>query len=162
LIKINAAAACRRHFAAKGCAMDSRPTDPPDRKGLDAVFAAIAVWVMKYRYALGMRNEMMKCRPEDVERLAREMRVHPSELAGLATKNEQSAALLEKLLRALGVEPGKLAHRNPLLMRDLQRLCIACVAKRRCELELAEGTAAENFREYCPNAFTLDALLKSE
>lgn len=142
--------------------MDSRPTDPSDRKGLDAVLAAIAVWVMKYRYALGLRNEKMKCRPEDVEQQARELNVQPDELASLADRNPQSAALLEKLLLALGVEPGKLKHANPLIMRDLQRLCIACVAKRRCEHELAEGTAAENFRDFCPNAFALDALLKGQ
>jgi hypothetical protein len=30
-------------------------------------------------------------------------------------------------------------------MRDLQRLCIVCGQKRRCQHELARGTAAEHF-----------------
>jgi hypothetical protein len=30
--------------------------------------------------------------------------------------------------------------------------------KKRCEHELANGTAGEHFRDFCPNAFTLDAL----
>jgi hypothetical protein len=162
LIKINAATAAAGIFAAKGCVVNDEPTTHRDDRDLDAVHAAIAVWVMKYRYAAGMRNEKMRCRPEDVAQLARDLHVSPSEMASLVTKGLQSAALLEKMLLALGVEPGRLAHANPLIMQDLQRLCIACVVKRRCEHDLAEGTATANFRDYCPNAFTLEALLKGK
>ena len=130
-----------------------------EERDREAALAAIAVWVMKYRYAAGLRDEAMKCRPEDVARLARDLGVKPGELASLANNNPQSAALLEKMLRALGVEPGRLAKANPVIARDLERLCIACVAKERCMIELAAGTAAENFREFCPIAFTLLALL---
>lgn len=64
------------------------------------------------------------------------------------------------MLRALGVEPGRLANGAPLIMHELRRLCIACAVKGHCEHDLVGGTAIENFREYCPNAFLLDALLK--
>lgn len=141
--------------------MNAEPAAHRDDQSLDAVLAAIAVWVMKYRYALGLRNEPMKCRPQDVAKLARDLGVAPDELASLASKGPQSAALLEKLLRALGVEPGRLSHGNPLIVRDLLRLCVACVHRRRCEIDLADGTA-ENLRDYCPNAFALDGLLKLE
>ena len=47
---------------------------------------------------------------------------------------------------------------EPLVMRDLQRLCTTCGDKGRCAHELADGTAAAHFHEFCPNAFTLDAL----
>jgi hypothetical protein len=62
------------------------------------------------------------------------------------------------MLAALHVDPKALAEADPINMRDLQRLCITCGDKKRCEHELSNGTAAENFREYCPNALTLDAL----
>jgi len=129
---------------------------------IDAVNAAIAVWIMKYRYAAGMRDAKMKCKPEDVAQTARELGIQPSELASLTNKGVQSIALLEKMLRALGVEPGQLASANPLIMQDLTRLCITCVAKGRCERDLAAGSAADNFRDYCPNAYTLDKLIKSK
>jgi hypothetical protein len=45
--------------------------------------------------------------------------------------------------------------------RDLQRLCITCGDKRRCEYEIAAGTAAKNKHEFCPNAETLDRLFKT-
>jgi hypothetical protein len=47
-------------------------------------------------------------------------------------------------------------------MRDMQRLCMSCDAKRHCEHELAQGSAAGHYREFCPNAFTLDALFEQQ
>lgn len=138
--------------------MDDQPNA---QRELDAVNAAIAVWIMKYRYAQGMRDEKMKCRPEDVAQTARALGIQPSELASLTNKGVESTALLEKMLRALGVEPGKLAKANPLIMQDLTRLCITCVARGHCERDLAAGTAADNFRDYCPNTYTLDKLIKA-
>ena len=74
------------------------------------------------------------------------------------SKGPHAADLLQKLLVALNVDPKELSRTEPLVMRDLQRLCTTCGAKKRCAQELAEGTAAEHFHEFCPNAFTLDAL----
>ena len=141
----------------------SQAAAPPNDEALDAVFAAIAVWVMKYRYALGLRDAPMRCRPQDVAKLASDLGVPQQELASLASSTgPQSAALLHKLLLALGVEPGRLTDGNPLIMRDLLRLCIACVHRRRCEIDLADATSAQNIRNYCPYAFKLDALIKGE
>ncbi len=142
--------------------MTSRAETMSEKHGLEAALAAIAVWVMKYRYALGKRDETIKCGPEDVARVAQELRVPASELAALASKGPNSAALLEKMLLSLDVKRGSLPQGNSPLMRDLQRLCVACVAKRRCQHELVDGTAAQNFRDFCPNAYTLDALLQGE
>ena len=44
-------------------------------------------------------------------------------------------------------------------MRELKWLCITCSNKKRCEHELVKGTAPEHFREFCPNAVSLDELL---
>ena len=73
-------------------------------------------------------------------------------------KGPAGAALLQKMLVALQVDPKALAHSNPLVVRDLQRLCTTCGNQKRCAHELAAGTAAEHFHDFCPNAFTLDAL----
>ena len=92
--------------------------------------------------------------------MARELNVSPGELADLATKAPDSAALLGKMLAALGVNAEDLASKDPMLMRDLQRLCVSCDHKQRCAHDLAAGTAGEHYREYCPNAYTLDVLLE--
>lgn len=93
-------------------------------------------------------------------RIAADIGVPSTELRALAAKGPNAAILLEKLLSKLCVDPAQLAKTSPAVMRDLQRLCVVCGQKERCQHELKEGTAAEHYREYCPNAFTLDALFK--
>jgi hypothetical protein len=99
---------------------------------------------------------------DEVARIARDLKIHPSDLATLAKKGPNAADLLQRLLVALGVDANGLEHDDPLVMRDLQRLCTTCDVKRQCQFDLANGVLAENFRDYCPNAFTLDALLKAK
>ena len=142
--------------------MSDRPGVSPSHESLSSVLGAIAQWMTRYRYARGLRNEMMECGPDDVARIARELRIDQSELASLAGKGPNAADLLQKLLVALGVDAEGLAHDDPLVMRDLQRLCITCGAKRQCAHDLEVGVLAENFRDYCPNAYTLQALLKGK
>jgi hypothetical protein len=43
-------------------------------------------------------------------------------------------------------------------MRDLQRICVTCGHKGQCQHDLAIGAAASHYRDYCPNAISLDAL----
>jgi hypothetical protein len=142
--------------------MNQQPTAHPDYETLQTVLNSIAQWVTKYRYARGISRDLANCGPEEVARIARDLRVHPTELAMMAKKGPKAADLLQKLLVELGVDAKGLEHDDPLVMRDLQRLCTTCTDKRQCQFDLANGVTAANFRDYCPNAFTLDALLKAK
>ena len=142
--------------------MNQQPAPHPDYESLQSILNAIAQWMKKYCYARGIRNELMNCTTEEVARMARELKIDPNELATLAKKGPHAADLLQRLLIALGVDANGLEHDDPLVMRDLQRLCTTCGEKRQCEFDLASGVIADNFRDYCPNAFTLDALLKAK
>ena len=123
---------------------------------------AVAGWINKYRQASGLHDEFGHCSPEDVRQIAKDLGVSVSELRKLATKGPGAAELMEKMLIALRVNPHALVNTNSAVMRDLQRLCVVCSQKGRCEHELAKGTASEHYREFCPNAFTLDALFKQK
>jgi len=127
---------------------------------LEPILNAIAGWVKRYRYAAGLRNELAYCGPEEVANTARELGVSSDELYRLAKKGPHAADLLQKMLIALGADPKVLAVQDPIAMRDLQRLCIMCNHKKQCRHELAARTAAKNYHDFCPNAFTLDALFK--
>jgi hypothetical protein len=128
---------------------------------LEPILNAIAGWVKRYRYAAGLRNEWAHCGPEEVANTARELGVSSDELYRLARKGPHAADLLQRMLIALGADPKVLAVQDPMAMRDLQRLCIMCDHKKQCRHELAAGTAAKNYHDFCPNAFTLDALFKN-
>jgi hypothetical protein len=140
--------------------MNEQPAAHPDYESLHSVLSAVAQWVARYRDAFGIRSELGNCSPEEVAGIARDLKIAPEELASLTRKGPNAAALLQRLLVALGIDPNQLQRGDPAIMRDLQRLCITCGHKRRCELDLAGGSIADNFQDYCPNAFTLDALLK--
>jgi len=135
-----------------------RPTHPT----LAPILGAIADWVKKYRYVAGLRNELAYCGPEEIANTARELGLSSRDLYRIARKGPHAADLLQKMLLALGVNPQALASQDPMIMRDLQRLCIMCGQKKQCKHELAAGTAGKNYREFCPNAFTLEALLSGK
>jgi hypothetical protein len=142
--------------------MPSTPGEQPIYRTLEPILQAIADWVKKYRYAAGLRGELARCGPEEVAQTARELGLSSDELCLLASKGPHAADSLQKMLLALGVDPKKLASQEPIVMRDLQRLCITCGEKKRCKHELAAGTAGGNFREFCPNAYTLEVLLEGK
>ena len=129
---------------------------------VEPIWDAIANWVKRYRDALGLRGESASCSAEEVASMARDIGVSAAELKIFVNKGPRAADELPRLLRALGVDPPKLASDDPETMRDLQRLCVTCGEKGRCRHELAAGAAAGRYREYCPNAMTLDALFRAK
>jgi hypothetical protein len=129
---------------------------------VEFVLDAIAGWINKYRNMPGARHELEHCSQEDVMQIAKDLGISVSDLRGLAAKGPRAADTLRKMLLALSVNPQDVSNADPAAMRDLQRVCIVCGQKRRCQHELARGTAAEHFREFCPNAYTLDALFKDK
>jgi len=126
------------------------------------ILDAIANWVKKYRQAVGLRGELANCKADEVALIARDIGVSPEELVFIANKGRNAADELPKLLRALGVDPQKLASNEPATIRSLQRICISCGHKNQCQHDLAAGTAASHYRDYCPNAMSLDALFHSK
>jgi hypothetical protein len=128
---------------------------------LHNTFAAIARWVDRYRDMLDPSRQFGSCTPEDVRAIAHDLSLSPADLMTLTRKGPDGARLLSELLKALGVDPKKLAGQDPAMMRDLQRLCVSCGYKRQCEHDLREGTAAGHYTDYCPNAYTLGLLFES-
>jgi hypothetical protein len=104
------------------------------------------------------RTELLYCDPSEVERMARELGLCPSELAALARTGPDAAALSERRLLAMGIYPSAVRTSEPLVMQDLQRCCSICDSKRRCQRDLDERSKSSDWLKYCPNAATLTAL----
>jgi transcriptional regulator with XRE-family HTH domain len=143
-------------------AMPNRDSEQPTYPVVEIVLNSIADWVSKYRDAVSASGVVGQCSPDEVKQIADDLGVSTGELRELMNKGPHAADLLQKLLVALKVDPKELARTEPLVMRDLQRLCTTCGAKKRCTQELAKGTAAAHFHEFCPNAYTLDALFEEK
>lgn len=136
------------------------PTDHPYYKTLEPIIDVIAGWINNYRRAAHASEELKQCGPEEVKRIAHDLNITPQDLAGLASKGPGTEPLLYKMLAALGVDREKNKYlKDPLLMRDLERICFSCEHKARCVHELQDSTAKENYRDFCPNSYTLDTLI---
>lgn len=124
----------------------------------DGVFGAIARWVKNYRDAIDTGRQLGDCSPDEVAAIARDLMLSPRDLVTLTRRGPDGARLLQQMLKALDVDPAVLARQDPVVMRDLQRLCVSCGYKRQCERDLADGKLADNYHDYCPNAYTLEML----
>ena len=63
------------------------------------------------------------------------------------------------MLRSLDLDPDAIRLAQPETMRRLESACLGCTERSRCDRELAAGTAAVAYPEFCPNASRLTALV---
>ena len=129
---------------------------------VDFVLGAIAGWIKRHRSLRGVRDELRECSPDEAMKIAKDLRMPLGDFYGMTAKAPDAANDVSKMLYALSVDESTLAKGDPATMRDLRRTCMLCVRKGRCRHELASFTAARNFHEFCPNAYTLDALLRQK
>ena len=96
---------------------------------------------LKHRREL---NEIRQMDRSDFDRIAGDLRVSPNDLDELVRKGPHAADELPKLLKALGIDEAGLARTQPLVLRDMERVCALCHSKGQCDRDLAAGTALLN------------------
>jgi len=109
------------------------------------------------------RRELKEMREMDAVnfgQIASDLRISCADLEALVRQGPHAADELPKMLRALGIDQADLARTEPLVLRDMERVCSLCNHKRQCSHELAAGTATAHYEEYCANAHTIDGLGK--
>jgi len=121
--------------------------DRPNR-GLAMLADVFADW-LKHRRELSELRQMDRT---DFERIAVELKVSTGELDTLVRHGPHAADELPKLLKALGVDETALVRTEPLILRDMERVCSLCAHKPRCDRDLAAGTSPEHYQQYCHNA----------
>ncbi|WP_426612629.1 DUF6455 family protein [Bradyrhizobium sp. McL0616] len=119
---------------------------------------SFAAW-LKHRREM---NEMRQLDRADFDRIAQDLRIAPDDLEELVRHGKHAADELPKMLEQLGISAEALGRAQPLLLRDMERVCALCNQKGQCDRDLADGTAAENYHGYCGNAATLEALDRLE
>jgi hypothetical protein len=76
----------------------------------------------------------------------------------LVRRGLHAADELPLLLKALEIDDAALERTHPLVLRDMERVCTLCRHKAKCDMDLADGTSAEDFSSYCPNESTIKQL----
>ena len=102
--------------------------------------------------------ELCTCDAISREKIAIDLGVSPGELDQLVRRGPHAADELPKMMAAVGLDAKAIARAQPLVMRDLERVCVLCERKDQCDRDLAAGTAAQHYKEYCGNAETLATL----
>jgi transcriptional regulator with XRE-family HTH domain len=121
---------------------------------IDMLINTFSDW-LKHRREL---NELRQLNTTEFDRIASELRVSPADLNELVRQGPHAADELPKLLKVLGIDEESLARTQPLVLRDMERVCALCHHKGQCDRDLADGTIAEHYEGYCPNAPTIDVL----
>jgi hypothetical protein len=123
---------------------------------VDLVIETFGDW-LKHRREL---KEMREMDAANFNQIAGDLRISSADLEALVRRGPHAADELPKMLRALGIDQDDLARTETLVLRDMERVCSLCSHKRRCGHELATGTAAAHYEEFCANAPTIDGLGK--
>jgi uncharacterized protein YjiS (DUF1127 family) len=110
---------------------------------------------LKHRRGL---RELREIDAANFGQIASDLRMSSADLEALVRQGPHAADELPKMLAALGIDQDDLARTEPLVLRDMERVCAVCIHKRQCDRDLAAGTAAEHYEDYCANAPTIDGL----
>jgi Family of unknown function (DUF6455) len=90
--------------------------------------------------------------------IAHELCITPADLDTFVRQGPHAVDELPKLMTALGIDQKALSRTQPLVLRDMARVCASCQQKHQCDRDLDAGTFARHYEEYCLNASTIDAL----
>jgi hypothetical protein len=123
---------------------------------VEAVIGMFADWLHHRRDT----DRICDCGSEEFEHIAHDLGVSANDLHELVQSGPHSADELPKMMAALNLDLADIRRIEPLVVRDMERVCGLCNHKNRCHHELAAGSAAANHREFCNNAETLDSLIK--
>jgi len=121
------------------------------------MIAGLVAWWRDVRAAWARLDELRHC-AGDLGRIARDAGVTRSELYTIAAKRPDAADQLALRLGALHLDRAAILRTDPLVMRDLERVCTLCGAKHRCRRDGLRHPGSAAWRAYCPNAMTLAAL----
>jgi transcriptional regulator with XRE-family HTH domain len=127
----------------------------------DHAYARVELLIDIFGDWLKHRRELSEIRQldrSDFDRIAGDLRVSPADLDELVRKGPHAADELPELLKALGIDQADLARTQPLVLRDMERVCALCHSKRQCDRDLAAGTSAGHYEGYCLNAPEIDVL----
>jgi hypothetical protein len=113
---------------------------------------------LRHRRDLHEMQELGQSDAGEFARIADELGVSAAELDTFVRRGAHAADEMPQLLLALGIDEAALARAEPRMVTDLQRICALCGHKRRCHRELAAGTAADHYPEFCDNAAMIDSL----
>jgi uncharacterized protein YjiS (DUF1127 family) len=104
------------------------------------------------------QEELNALDQKEIGLIAADLGISRTALKDLVARGPDAANLLYERMEALGISRADVARAAQGVMRDLQRTCACCNEKGVCEKDLAKRPDDPVWKNYCPNAVTLEAL----
>ncbi len=95
---------------------------------------------------------------DEAAKIASDMGVSVPELEEVRHKGAAAAYPMYRRMASLGLDEEEIAHSEPGVLHDLQRVCSLCADKRQCLHELKADPGDTHWQDYCPNMPTFEAL----
>ena len=121
---------------------------------------AVETLLVRVRDWWRAQNELDGINPGELDRVAADLGMSAGALKGLVARGPDAANLLYERMQALGISRADVDSAANGLMRDLQKTCACCNEKGVCEKDLAKHPDDPVWKSYCPNAVTLESLVK--
>jgi hypothetical protein len=121
---------------------------------------AVETLLVRVRDWWRTQNELAGINPGELDRVAADLGMSAGALKGLVARGPDAANLLYERMHALGISKADVDHAAQGVMRDLQKTCACCNEKSVCEWDVHERPDDPGWKSYCPNAVTLESLVK--
>ncbi|MFI5011537.1 MAG: DUF6455 family protein [Hyphomicrobiales bacterium] len=118
--------------------------------------------VRRWRQRRSNLRELDALGPNGLGVVARDIAVPDDVLYRLVDCGAVEEDLLPRLLQAVALDRKDLLRKRRAVMRDMAVICSGCTMVKRCRRELDQRSAWLRYGQYCPNAETIDALLREE
>lgn len=118
------------------------------------LFGRVLGWM---RAHVNSTSDLATLSGEELRQIASDLSLTELDLASLAA-GADNTVLMQRMMRAHGIDPEQMTYGFATLLRDLNRVCTQCRCTGRCRRELDAGTAVKHCAEYCRNAATLEDL----
>ncbi len=122
--------------------------------------AAVDALLARLRDWWRARNELAGIDQSELGRIAGELGMTAEDLEDLVARGPDAANLLYERMRALGISRADVERSAHGLMRDLERTCACCNEKGVCEKDLTKQPNDPGWKNYCPNAVSLEFLTR--
>ncbi len=97
---------------------------------------------------------------QQCESLAADAGISVGTLVSLYKRGPEASDEMWHMLQALPFDTKPLERRYPDVFQDMSVICSECRLKSRCRSQLRAGRIAMTYRDFCPNAPTIDALAR--
>jgi hypothetical protein len=125
---------------------------------LRAALDALAGWIRRTEDACAADREFAQLASQELGSIAQDLGISVHDLRAVSAKGRDGSAQLLKRMTMLHLDPAEVAHGQPAVMQDLERVCSLCDTRRRCRSDMRRDPADPVWENYCPNADTLRGL----